>query len=87
MTKIRNVESTIKGIISDVSLEPEHDIEMNAELTNDLGMDSLDIVDATMKLECEFSISIPDEDAYEWETVQDVYNTIYPLIGMKEMVE
>ncbi|MGM3307733.1 acyl carrier protein [Anabaena sp. WFMT] len=48
----------------------------NATFTDDLGADSLDIVELVMALEEEFEIEIPDEDAEKILTVQDVVNYI-----------
>jgi len=53
------------------------EIQMESELINDLGADSLDIVELIMAFEEEFNIEIPDEDAENIRTVKDVVNYIY----------
>lgn len=47
-----------------------------ATLTQDVGVDSLDIVEIIMALEEEFDIDITDEDASAWKTVGDVVEYI-----------
>lgn len=47
----------------------------------DLGADSLDMVDIIMKIEEEFGIEINDEDAEGLHNVQDVINYVYALRG------
>ena len=49
----------------------EADITPEALFTNDLGADSLDIVELIMDLEKEFDLTIPDEDAEKIATVGD----------------
>lgn len=53
----------------DVSAE---DITVSTDLVNDLGADSLDIVDIVMTLEDEFDLEIPDEDVENVVTVGDI---------------
>lgn len=45
----------------------------------DLGADSLDMVDIVMKVEEEFGIEINDEDAEKLHTVQDFINYVHDL--------
>lgn len=49
-------------------------IKNEASFIDDLGADSLDIVELVMAMEEEFDIEIPDEDAEKLKTVQDVMN-------------
>ena len=46
-----------------------------ARLKEDLGADELDLVELVMAVEEEFSISIPDEEAMKWHTLQDMLRT------------
>lgn len=48
------------------------DVTMESTFIDDLGADSLDIVELIMAFEEEFSIEIPDEAAEKIKTVQDV---------------
>lgn len=51
-------------------------VTMEASFIDDLGADSLDIVELVMALEEEFDIEIPDEDAEKAVTVGDVVDYI-----------
>ena len=54
-------------------LDAEEDaITLDTSLVDDLGADSLDVVDLVMTLEDEFDMEIPDEDFTEVRTVGDV---------------
>ena len=51
-------------------------VTMEATITDDLGADSLDLVDLVMELENEFDTEIPDEDIQNIKTVDDVVSYI-----------
>lgn len=54
-------------------LDVEEDtITMDTSLVDDLGADSLDVVDLVMTLEDEFDMEIPDEDVENVRTVGDI---------------
>lgn len=66
----RKIESRVKKIVAkqlDVS-EPE--IKTKSSFANDLGADSLDMVELVMAMEDEFGIDIPDEQAEKITTVE-----------------
>ena len=48
----------------------QQDVEvlMTSNMTDSLGMDSLDLIDLTMEVEREFGIKIPDDDFYKMKT-------------------
>jgi len=52
-----------------------------ASFTNDLGADSLDIVELVMGFESAFQISIPDEDAEKIGTVGDAVRYLQQKVG------
>ena len=52
------------------------DITMELSIADDLGADSLDLVDLLMSLEDEFDIEVPDEDVEKIKTVGDVVKYI-----------
>ena len=64
-----DVEAKVKEIIMDKLGVEESQITPTASFINDLGADSLDIVESVMGFESAFSISIPDEDAEKISTV------------------
>lgn len=66
-----DVETKVKEIIMDKLGVEESQITNSASFINDLGADSLDIVELVMGFESAFQISIPDEDAEKIGTVGD----------------
>lgn len=67
-----SVEERVKNIICDqLAVEPEK-VTPTASFIDDLGADSLDIVELVMTMEEEFDFDIPDEDAEKIKTVGDV---------------
>ena len=66
----------VKGIIADQLGVDEDDITMNSSFMDDLGADSLDIVELIMALEEEFDMEIPDEEAEKVSTVGNVVEYI-----------
>ncbi len=66
----------VKGIVVEqLGVKPE-DLSLQTSLIEDLGADSLDIVELIMALEEEFDIEISDEDAEKISTVGDVVEYI-----------
>jgi acyl carrier protein len=61
----------VKAVIVEQLNVEEDDVVEDAAFVDDLGADSLDIVELVMALEEEFGISIPDEDAENIKTVGD----------------
>ena len=80
--------STVRDQVT--AIIAEHlDVEMRevtreAALIDDLGADSLDIVELVMILEEQFGIEIPDEDAEDIKTVDDVVTYIEKKFAEKE---
>jgi len=66
----------IKQIIADQLGIDEDQIVPEASFIDDLGADSLDIVELIMAFEEEFDMEIPDEDAEKIKTVQDAIDYI-----------
>ncbi len=64
----------VKQVIVDQLGVDESAVTMEASFVEDLGADSLDIVELIMGLETEFDIEIPDEDAEKISTVGDAVN-------------
>lgn len=58
-------------------LDVEEDkVTMEASISDDLGADSLDVVDMLMSLEDEFDVEIPDEEIENIKTVGDLVHYI-----------
>lgn len=66
----------VKDVIVEQLGVAEGNITMKASFIDDLGADSLDIVELIMALEEEFDIEIPDSDAEKVVTVGDVVEYI-----------
>ncbi len=66
----------VKAVIVEQLNVEEDDVTDDASFVDDLGADSLDIVELVMALEEEFGISIPDEEAESIKTVGDAVNYI-----------
>ncbi len=66
----------VKGILVDQLQVSESSVTLEASFIDDLGADSLDLVELIMALEEEFDIEIPDSDAEKVATVNDVVEYI-----------
>ena len=71
-----NVLDKVKAVISDKLEVEASKITPEANFSDDLGADSLDVVELVMALEEEFDIEIPDEEAEKLQTVQAVLDYI-----------
>jgi acyl carrier protein len=67
-------------IVGQLSVDPEK-VKPEASFTEDLGADSLDVVELVMAFEQEFSIEISDDNAGKIKTVKDVIDHIEELIN------
>jgi len=72
----KSVERRVVEIIVEQLGVGEEEVTMEASFVDDLGADSLDLVELIMAMEEEFSLEISDEDAEKIQTVQDVVNYI-----------
>ena len=72
----QEIEKKVISIIAEKLGIDEEEIKLEASFIDDLGADSLDIVELVMELEEEYGIEIPDEDAEKIKTVQDAINYI-----------
>jgi acyl carrier protein len=70
------IEDKVKNIIVEQLGVDEDEVTLDASFTDDLGADSLDIVELVMALEEEFSIEIPDEEAENIGRVREAINYI-----------
>lgn len=72
----KTIEDKIKDIITDkLGVDPK-DIVPEATFTNDLGADSLDVVELIMEFEKEFNLAIPDIEAEKIKTVENAINFV-----------
>jgi acyl carrier protein len=71
-----SVFEKVKAIIVEQLGVDESEVTMEASFIEDLGADSLDIVELVMALEEEFDLTIPDEDAEKIRTVGEAVRYI-----------
>ena len=67
-----SVEQKVKEIIQESLCVDNSDVTSNAKLKDDLGADSLDVVELIMAMEEEFNMEIQDDETETLETVGDV---------------
>jgi acyl carrier protein len=82
--KKEEVLSRLKEIIVERLDVEEDQIVPEASFVEDLGADSLDIVELIMGIEEEFDIEIPDEDAEKLTSVGEAMNYTLGKIGLDE---
>ncbi|GAA0734861.1 acyl carrier protein [Clostridium oceanicum] len=71
----------VKSIIAEQLSIDEEEIKMESSFVDDLGADSLDVVELIMALETEFDLEIADEDAEKVSKVGDVVEYIKKNVG------
>ena len=73
------MEQKIVELIAEKLCKKTEQVTMSARLVEDLGADSLDVVELIMAFEDEFGVSLPDEDIATMKTVGDIVNYINKL--------
>lgn len=76
MATPEEIEERIKNIIVEQLAVGIEEVTPEASFIEDLGADSLDIVELIMALEEEYDIEIPDEDAEKIQSVKDVVSYV-----------
>lgn len=66
----------IKKIVAENLDKNVDEIDVNASILDDLGADSIAVMEIVMELETEFGVEVPTEDVLELKTVQDIVNYI-----------
>ena len=72
-------EKIREALASQFEVAPEK-ITRDTDIMNDLGADSLDLVELIMTLEDEYGISVTDESVYEHKTVGEIADFIESLV-------
>ncbi|MEE2702399.1 MAG: acyl carrier protein [Myxococcota bacterium] len=70
------VEDKIREMIVEQLGVTAEEVVVEASFIDDLGADSLDIVELVMAIEEEFSLEIPDEEAERLQTIQDAISYV-----------
>ena len=73
---VKKIEEEVRKIIVNQLDINEEEVTPDASFTDDLGADSLDLVELVMAMEEQFDIDIPDEDAENITTVQKALDYI-----------
>jgi acyl carrier protein len=71
MAEVRDISAEVKRIIKEQLDVDEKDIKLEASFIDDLGADSLGLVELVLAFEEAFEVDIPDEDTEKIRTVQD----------------
>lgn len=71
-----DVFEKVQALLADQFDVDADKITMDTNIENDLGADSLDVVDLVMSLEDEFSVEVPEEDIESLKTVEAVVKFI-----------
>ena len=71
---VGEIKNRIVEIIANQLGIEEDDVTAEASVIDDLGADSLDIVELVMALEEEFDLEIPDEEAEKIRSVQNIFD-------------
>lgn len=66
----------VREVLADQLGLEENEIKPESKLKDDLGADSLDMVELIMAMEEEFDVEIPDEEAQNIRTVADAVNYV-----------
>jgi acyl carrier protein len=74
--KIQKVQEKVRKIIAEKLSVDANEVVPEASFVDDLGADSLDLVELIMSMEEEFDIEISDEDSEKMVKVEDAYNYI-----------
>jgi len=71
-------EKFVRLLVDELQID-ENEITMDAELSNDLGINSIELADLVMQCEDTFGIQINDDDIRNFTTVGDVVNYLETL--------
>ena len=71
------IEVIVKKLISDYLEIPIKTIKNKSKLVEDLGADSLDLVELVMAIEEEIGIELTDDELNNAKTIQDIINIMY----------
>jgi len=75
------VAARAKTIIAEEAGMAVEDVRDEHDLFDDLGYDSLMVVESTMEIEDQFDINVPDEAVEKMRTVRNVIDGIHELLG------
>lgn len=71
-------DDVVDVVVEQLSV-PKDNVKMESNIIEDLGADSLDVVELVMALEEKFDVEIPDSDAEKLKTIADVVTFVEGL--------
>ena len=74
-----NMQNRIDKCVLEQLMDQNTEIKPMDRMVDDLGMDSLDMVELVMRAEEEFETEISDDDWEKCQTVQDIYDLVEKL--------
>lgn len=81
MPTTKDIERKICEIIAEQLGIAEDDISSASAFVEDLGADSLDLVEVVMAVEEEFGLDVPESDADKFEAVSDLVEYIFERVA------
>ncbi len=75
-----NIYERVVEIVAEELAVDSDEITENSSFIEDLGADSLDVVELVMAFEEEFDVEIPDEDAEDIKTVEDAVSYLEDIL-------
>lgn len=83
-TSTEDIEQRVKKIIINCLGVEDNEVTLKSKFTDDLGADSLDIVEIVMEIEKEFKIEIPDAYMDNIVTVKDAVDCVKDVLNVKK---
>ncbi len=80
----QEIHDRIIEIVAEKMDKPKEEITPEKSIVNDLGADSLDVVELVMDIEDEFDLSVPEEEAQKLQTVGDAIKYVQEHAGQKK---
>lgn len=85
MSTKNEIFEKVRSVVAEKLNLEEETIAPESAILEDLGADSLDVVDLVMALEEEFDIQVPDEDMENLTTVGDIVNYVVQRLSTEEV--
>ena len=70
------MEQKIRELVADKLGKKVEEVKLESRLVEDLGADSLDVIELIMAFEDDFGVSLPDEDVAKMKTIGDIVKYI-----------
>ena len=77
-----DIKAAFAGVLKEVARVNQAEITGNKRLREDLGIDSLSLIDVAVATEDRFGIRIPDDDLESFQTVSDVVGYVRHVSGL-----